>query len=171
MSVPQTLNALNYGRCSFFYKCPSKCSGMWATVYNISREGKQCGSLEILSFRCQNKISHGPIRGEFKAKANGQRQEVFLKWWILEGYDPWFCQLLTFPLATLDSGSRWGTLCSNSCLPAFQDIRRATGEAAQIMLQMLLFLPSLSLFLSVTSLPECFARGQSIQMNLLQAFF
>lgn len=43
------------------------------------------------------------------------------------------CSPSLWPLRVL------GTLCSNSCLPAFQDMTQATGEAAQIMLQMLLF--------------------------------
>lgn len=108
--------------------CLHKCSGMWATA---------CGSW-VLSFMSESQKSHCCMRRESKTKATGYSQEVFLRWRVLgEGRvtTPDFasCSPSLWPLRVL------GTLCSNSCLPAFQDMTQATGEAAQIMLQMLLF--------------------------------
>lgn len=105
--------------------------------------------------------------GVSKAKAIWRRQEVFLRQHVFGGYDPCFCQLLTFPLATEGSWSQWKALCSNSCLPAFQVMRQATGEAAKIISQMLL-----QFHVSITPLPllkHC--QGASVKLTSVSLHF
>lgn len=63
-------------------------------------------------------------------------QKVFLRWHVLGRVTtPDFasCSPSLWPLRVLR------TQCSNSCLPAIQDMTQATGEAAKISLQTLLF--------------------------------